>query len=106
MMKLPNFINRAKHILNTNRAVLNDFYDSREELQVSPSESGTTSFPRLMRGNVDKLYEVLTQKYDAAVVPGKFFESPQHFRIGMCADPASFATGIDCLGQALDQISS
>jgi aspartate/methionine/tyrosine aminotransferase len=106
MTKLPKFIHRAKHILHTNRAVLNDFYDSREDLKITRSELGTTSFPRLMRGNVDELYEVLTQKYDSAVVPGKFFESPQHFRIGICADPAAFATGVECLGQALDQISS
>jgi aspartate/methionine/tyrosine aminotransferase len=104
--RLPNFIKRAQHILNRNRAVLNDFYDSREDLSVTRSELGTTSFPRLMRGNVDELYEVLTQKYDSAVVPGKFFESPQHFRIGMCAETAAFATGVECLGQALDQISS
>jgi aspartate/methionine/tyrosine aminotransferase len=59
-----------------------------------------------MKGNVDALYDVLTQKYDTAMVPGKFFESPQHFRIGMCAEPAAFATGIERLGQALDQLSS
>ena len=106
LAKLPNFINRAKHILNTNRAALNDFYDSREDLKVARSEFGTTSFPRLMRGKVDDLYEVLTQRYDAAVVPGKFFESPQHFRIGMCAEPAAFATGVKCLGAALDELSS
>src|SRR5438045_9734380 len=32
MSKLPKFIARAKSILETNRAVLNDFYDSREDL--------------------------------------------------------------------------
>jgi len=106
LKRLPNFIDRAKHILETNRAVLNDFYDSREELQVEPSSFGTTSFPLLMKGNVDALYDLLTQKYDTAIVPGKFFESPQHFRIGMCAKPAAFATGVERLGQALDQLSS
>jgi aspartate/methionine/tyrosine aminotransferase len=106
MKRLPSFIARAKHILETNRAVLNDFYNSREELQVEPSGFGTTSFPRLMRGNVDALYDVLTQKYDTAIVPGKFFESPQHLRIGICAEPAAFATGVERLGQALDQLLS
>ncbi len=105
MTRLPKFIERAKNILETNRAVLNDFYDSREDLQVEHSRFGTTSFPRLMRGNVDELYDSLTQN-DAAVVPGKFFESPQHFRIGMCADPSAFAGGVARLGQALDQLSS
>jgi aspartate/methionine/tyrosine aminotransferase len=106
LAKLPAVIVRAKHILNTNRAVLNDFYDSREDLNIMRSDFGTTSFPRLMRGNVDELYDVLTQKYDTAVVPGKFFESPQHIRIGMCAEPAAFATGVECLGKALDQLAS
>jgi aspartate/methionine/tyrosine aminotransferase len=105
LTKLPRFIERAKNILETNRVVLNDFYDSREDLQVEHTRFGTTSFPRLMRGNVDELYDLLTQN-DAAVVPGKFFESPQHFRIGMCADPAAFAGGVARLGQALDQLSS
>jgi aspartate/methionine/tyrosine aminotransferase len=106
MTRLPKFIERARHILETNRAVLNDFYDSREELQVEQSRIGTTSFPRLMRGHVDELYDVLTRDYDAAVVPGKYFESPQHFRIGLCADPAAFAGGVERLGQALDRLSA
>jgi aspartate/methionine/tyrosine aminotransferase len=106
MKRLPSFIARAKNILETNRAVLNDFYNSREELQIEPSGFGTTSFPRLMKGKVDALYDVLTQKYDTAIVPGKFFESPQHLRIGMCAEPAVFAAGVERLGQALDQLAS
>ena len=105
MTKLTNFIDRAKSILTANRAVLNDFYDSREDLQVTRSSFGTTSFPQLMRGNVDELYDVLVNKYEAAFVPGRFFESPQHLRIGMCAEPAAFAVGVERLGQALDQLS-
>ena len=105
MMKLPQFIERAKNILEINRAVLNDFYDSREDLQAEQSRIGTTSFPRLMRGDVDELYELLVEN-DAAMVPGKFFESPQHFRVGMCAEPSDFAGGVQRLGHALDQLSS
>src|SRR5215831_12185936 len=81
MTNLPRFVARAKNILQTNRAVLNDFYDAREDLAIARSDFGTTSFPRLMRGNVDELYDLLTQKYETAIVPGKFFESPQHFRV-------------------------
>jgi len=106
MSKLPKFIARAKNILETNRAVLNDFYDSREDLMITPSRIGTTSFPQLMRGNVDDLYTLLTEKYDSAIVPGKFFESPQRFRLGMCAEPEMFAAGVERLGRALDQLSS
>jgi aspartate/methionine/tyrosine aminotransferase len=106
MINLPKFINRAKNILETNRTVLNDFYDSREDLKIARSSFGTTSFPQLMKGNVDELYNLLVEKYEAAIVPGKFFESPQHFRIGMCAEPAAFAGGVERLTKALDQLSS
>ncbi|MFN2576728.1 MAG: aminotransferase class I/II-fold pyridoxal phosphate-dependent enzyme [Pyrinomonadaceae bacterium] len=104
LKRLPKFIVRARSILETNRALLNDFYDSREDLHVPPSQTGTTSFPRLLKGTVDNLYTLLTEKYDTAVVPGNFFESPQHFRVGMCADPAAFQAGVERLGCALDEL--
>ena len=106
MQKLPKFIQRAKNILETNRAVLNDFLDSREELNAKRSEVGTTCFPRLEKANVDTLWNLLNEKYETAFVPGRFFESPQHLRIGMCAQTELFATGIERLGKALDELSA
>ena len=105
LRNLPNIATRARNILETNRAVLTDFLDAREDLQAPPPSQGTTSFPRLMRGNVDRLSDVLHEKYDTAIVPGRFFESSQHFRIGMCAQPALFREGVKRLGRALDELS-
>src|SRR5205085_8551243 len=42
LQKLPKFITRAKNILETNRAVMNDFLDSREELKALKTVHGTT----------------------------------------------------------------
>jgi aspartate/methionine/tyrosine aminotransferase len=105
LAKLAKFIARAKRILESNRAVLNEFLDSREDLKVVRTESGTTSFPRLLKGRVESLCDLLTEKYDTAVVPGRFFESPQHFRIGMCAEPQLFREGVERLGAALDELA-
>lgn len=104
LAKLPRFITRAKKILETNRAVLNDFLDTREDLKVVRPESGTTCFPLLMKGGVDDLSVLLHEKYETAIVPGRFFESPQHFRIGLCAEPAMFSEGVQRLGVALDEL--
>ena len=104
LSKLPKFIARAKRILETNRTVLNEFLESREDLKVVHTNSGTTSFPRLLKGRVDDLYNSLHQKYDTAIVPGRFFESPQHFRVGMCAEPELFNEGVKRLGAALDEL--
>jgi aspartate/methionine/tyrosine aminotransferase len=106
LAKLSKFIARAKRILETNRAELNEFLDAREEVQVVRTESGTTSFPRLLKGKVEDLCTLLHEKYDTAVVPGRFFESPQHFRIGMCAEPELFKIGVERLGQALDDLGA
>src|SRR5260221_12114303 len=102
LTKLPKFIARAKRILETNRAVFNAFLDTREELQAVHTETGPTSFPRLLKGRVEDLYDSLHQKHDTAIVPGRFFESPQHFRIGMCAEPELFSEGVKRLRSALD----
>jgi len=104
MTKLPQFVTRAKNILESNRAVLNDFLDSREELKVARTGHGTTSFPRLLKGRVEDLWTLLNDKYDTAVVPGRFFESPQHLRLGMCAEPELFSEGVKRLGLALDEL--
>src|SRR5947208_118506 len=79
LQKLPKFITRAKNILETNRAVINDFLDSREELKALKTVHGTTCFPMLMKGRVDDLSDLLHEEYDTAIVPGRFFESPQNF---------------------------
>ncbi len=105
LTKLPKVIARAKRILESNRAVLNEFLVSREELEVVRTESGTTSFPRLLKGRVEDLYTALHEKYDTGIVPGRFFESPQQFRIGMCAEPELFEEGVKRLGAALDELA-
>ena len=102
--KLPKIAARAKRILESNRATLNQFLDARHDLEVVRTDSGTTSFPRLRKGNVEKLCALLHEKYETAVVPGRFFESPQHFRIGICCEPENFKTGIERLGEALDNL--
>lgn len=106
LRKLSKFIARAKGILEPNRAVLKDFMDTHEDLQVVRTDTGTTSFPRLLRGQVEDLAALLHEKYDTAIVPGRFFESPQHFRIGMCAEPELFREGVKRLGAALDELPS
>ena len=97
---------RAKSMLETNRKILREFFASRDNIDAVPTKFGTTSFPRVGNVDVEKLCSLLIKKYETAVVPGKFFESPQHIRIGMCCDPENFSAGIERLGEALDRISN
>jgi hypothetical protein len=96
---------RAKALLETNRSALNSFLDSRSDLECVQPTWGTTVFPKLLHGKVDEFVHLLGQKYDTSVVPGRFFEMPQHFRIGIGGDSAMTADALQRLGQALNEFS-
>ncbi|HVG22268.1 MAG TPA: aminotransferase, partial [Blastocatellia bacterium] len=66
---------------------------------------GTVVSPLLKRGGVDALCGLLREKYETTVVPGKFFEMPRHFRIGIGCDSAMLASGLERLGNALDELA-
>jgi aspartate/methionine/tyrosine aminotransferase len=89
--------------LARNRALLDAFLDARDDLETVRTESGTTSFPRLRSGRVDDLCRTLREKYDTSVVPGSFFEMPEHFRIGIGGETEMVAEGLARLGRALDE---
>ena len=101
---LPAIAHRAKTLLETNRKTLNTFLDCRSDLQCVRPKSGTTVFPKLLHGTVDDLCDLLKRKYEASVVPGRFFEMPDHFRIGIGGDAEMTAAGLDRLWRALDEM--
>jgi aspartate/methionine/tyrosine aminotransferase len=101
LIQLPKIAARAKSMLETNRQMLNNFLETRDDVDVVLTKFGTTSFPRLRNVDVDQLCPLLIKKYETAVVPGRFFESPNHIRIGMCCEPERFEEGIARLGKAL-----
>ena len=102
--QLPKIATRAKSMLEANRKALQAFFETRDDVDLAPTKFGTTSFPRLPNVDVEKLCSLLIEKYETAAVPGRFFESPQHIRIGMCCDPTDFGEGIQRLGKALDDL--
>jgi len=102
--QLPKIAARAKSMLETNRRTLTKFLETRDDVEVVPTKFGTTSFPRLHNANIDQLCMSLIEKYETSVVPGHFFESPQHVRIGMCCEPELFQIGTDRFGRALDEL--
>ncbi|HEY6804588.1 MAG TPA: aminotransferase class I/II-fold pyridoxal phosphate-dependent enzyme [Pyrinomonadaceae bacterium] len=96
---------RSKAVLDKNSKLLNEFLDTREELQVVRPEFGTVMFPRVVNGSSERLCKLLREKYETAVVPGRFFEMPDHFRVGMAGDTAELENGLARLGAALDELN-
>jgi aspartate/methionine/tyrosine aminotransferase len=96
---------RSRTLLDANAAAMNAFYAAHPELEAMPHVHGTVSFPRLRSGDVETLCGLLTNGYETAVVPGRFFGMPDHLRIGLGVDPDTFRAGLDRLGRAVDEMS-
>jgi aspartate/methionine/tyrosine aminotransferase len=67
---LAQFRERARALLNTNRALLNAFLDSRADLECFRPPAGTVVFPRLLNGDSEAFVQLLREKYETSVVPG------------------------------------
>jgi aspartate/methionine/tyrosine aminotransferase len=102
---LLQFRERAQTLLTANRALLETFLDSRHDLECFRPRAGTVVFPRLTHGNARAFLKLLREKFETTVVPGEFFQMPQHFRIGIGGDTAGLRTGLERLGAALDEFS-
>lgn len=101
---LPRIAESSRALLDENRAIFNRFLASREELEAPPSEIGTVSFPRLVGGEVERLSALLAKKYETSIVPGRFFEAPEHFRVGLALETHELSEGLARLGAALDEL--
>ncbi len=97
---------RAQALLARNRRLVNQFLDTRADLEAVRPEFGTIIFPRLKQGTAKKMCELLRDKYDTSVVPGSFFEMPAHFRLGFGCDSEMLASGLESLSSALESLKS
>ena len=100
--RLEQLTARARGILARNKALADAFLASRSELEWVPS-SGTVVFPRI-RGVADSsdFAARLLHERGTAIVPGSFFESPAHFRLGYGGDTDKIREGLHRLSAALD----
>jgi hypothetical protein len=118
----------SRALLARNRALLDAFLAARRDLAWVPPAAGTLVFPRLLSGGslaaapestggslaaataestgrVDALCDLLRERYETTVAPGRFFEMPEHFRIGFGGETAMVAEGLARLGRALDELA-
>jgi aspartate/methionine/tyrosine aminotransferase len=101
---LEGFRERTRALLSRNRVLFDSFLDSRNDLECSRPPAGTVVFPRLLRGDPATFLERLRDKYQTSVVPGRFFDMPDHFRIGIGGETESLRAGLERLGWALDEL--
>ena len=92
--------------LDRNRALVNAFFAERPEIDSPKLEQGITAFPRLMGVDVESLHRLLVDDYDTSIVPGRWFECPDHFRLGYGGPTEIVEEGLARLGAALDRMAA
>ena len=92
---------RARPIVAADRKLLRDFLAQQPVLAAVWTYWGTTSFVRLRNGKTDVFLERLRSEFETSAVPGRFFEMPDHFRIGMGVNTEMFAEGLNRIARAL-----
>jgi hypothetical protein len=104
--KLPQIAARARKLLDANRALLKDFLDSRRDLITIWPKEGPIAFPQLADGHADAFCHLLSEKYETSVVPGRFFEAPEHIRIGVGGKTEDVSEGLSRVAAALDELAA
>jgi aspartate/methionine/tyrosine aminotransferase len=91
---------RSRKIVEADRKVLAGFLERETAVSAAKTAFGTTCFLHLLRGNADEFLAGLRAEQETSAVPGRFFEMPNHFRIGMGVNTEMFAEGLRRLERA------
>jgi hypothetical protein len=99
---LPALAARARAVLAPNFQRFEAFMVARPGLEWVVPSGGTVAFPRLRATvSADAFADRLLRHFGTAVVPGRFFEAPAHFRVALGIPVDVLDRGLVAIGQAL-----
>ena len=99
---LPALAVRAQAILAPNLARFAAFIAAQPALEWVVPAGGTVAFPRLRAADTaDDFADRLLARFQTAVVPGRFFEAPAHFRVALGIRSDELERGLEAIGLAL-----
>jgi hypothetical protein len=74
---------RSMKIISANNEVIQDFFSTCDKFVPPKDCYGLVTFPKLLSGVTDDFCVQLRNNFETSVVPGRFFEMPEHIRIGL-----------------------
>ena len=99
---LPELAARSRAILAPNLALVDSFISKEPALEWVRPSGGTVAFPRLRSGeSADGLADRLLRELDTAIVPGRFFDAPAHFRLAFGIRRDALERGLEAISRAL-----
>ena len=100
---LDRLIERAQALLGVNGELVRNALSNQHALEWVDPAAGTVVFPRIAGvADASRFVERLLAERQTAVVPGRLFESPSHFRLGFGGTTESVRNGLDALTAALN----
>jgi aspartate/methionine/tyrosine aminotransferase len=102
--QMDRLLERARSILEPNRAMLVDFMAGRPELEWVEPARGSVAFPRLVGDHdAEPFLEMARAEFGVGLVPGTLYGYRQHFRVSVSGAREVLEGGLEALGQALDR---
>jgi aspartate/methionine/tyrosine aminotransferase len=95
------FRERARSILSKNHDSFNQMLAGCPEIECTLPGFGTMVFARLLKGSVADLDSMCLQRFHTAIAPGRFFDAPDFFRIGLGGEPETVKKGLMNLRECL-----
>ena len=92
---------RGRKVVEADRALLGEFLARQGAVSAPCTAWGTTAFLRSHGADVEALLARLRTDYETTAAPGRFFEMPDRFRIGMGVNTEMFREGLRRLDLAL-----
>ncbi|ELZ60681.1 MULTISPECIES: pyridoxal phosphate-dependent aminotransferase [unclassified Haloferax] len=93
----------AREHLSANHDLLATFVADRDELDGRIHAGGTFAFLDHASADGDAVVDAAWDR-GVLVVPGRFFDAPESFRISLGGDPEAMETGLEAFGDALDDL--
>jgi aspartate/methionine/tyrosine aminotransferase len=104
LRQFPRLAARTRSILEPNQRLIREFLaEHAEELDCVLPPRTMMVFPRLRKEEDSQPLHDRLRRLETSIVPGYFFESPRHFRLGFAVRPEDVATGLRHLSTALRQ---
>lgn len=93
--RLSSFWKRTERIVAHNRAILDAALNEEPRLSVVRPDGGVICFPKLVgTSDAGPFLAHLREQHEVSLVPGSFFEMPDHFRLGFGGSPDILREGL------------
>jgi hypothetical protein len=100
---IDQLVARARYILEPHAVLLRRLVETRPELDWVAPAGGSLGFPKLLgTDDAGPFVDFAREEFGVAVVPGRWFGQPAHFRVAVSNRRRVVEGGLDALSRALD----